>query len=433
MINQPQFMQRRIVYANNQYRLSDTSDYIIPRFLSVGNSWTLNATRSITAQVISSTIKNYFGVSDSVHTILLSTNDTVIISKQFGIVKYPTQFGQQVYYTLRGIENKNSFDPLALYGEKVPNYYDFFKLKPGVIHYYSSRKASWAGSMNTHCDKHVYGKRTVTGSALTSTTITNSYFDEFKGCYANCGFTCNYNPAYFPSTYSSTTYTILNEAVTGHNPETYNFYNNQIVDYNYSGGNNLYVVKFGKTSNNQFFKTMGESCFASNIGIANSQYSMAYFESSQNNFVYYGKNNESNTFMLFGETYIEGYGQVNAFFPSFESEYFYCTSAIIDGSDTLGNIQVLNIATSIKQEDNNYSSFGPNPTKDITTIYFPFESTGTTGTLEVKDVFGKLVFQKTIAAGSNSEKINLQNLAQGIYFIDVKIPHFQKQYKVIKE
>ena len=36
-------------------------------------------------------------------------------------------------------------------------------------------------------------------------------------------------------------------------------------------------------------------------------------------------------------------------------------------------------------------------------------------------------------SGVSSEKINLQNLAQGIYFVDVKIPHFQKQYKVVKE
>jgi len=43
------------------------------------------------------------------------------------------------------------------------------------------------------------------------------------------------------------------------------------------------------------------------------------------------------------------------------------------------------------------------------------------------------VFQKPIINGATSEKINLQNCAQGIYFVDVKIPHFQKQYKVIKE
>lgn len=432
MINQPQFMQRRIVYSNYQYRFSDTSDYIIPRFLSLGNSWTFNTTRGITAQVISSTIKNIFGVNDSVNTILLSTNDSIIISKQFGIVKYPAKFGQHLYYKLRGIENKSSYDVLSLFGEKVPNYYDFFKLKPGVIHYYSSRIAFWAGSMNTHCDKHVYGKRTITSSALTSTTITNSYMDEFKGCYSNCGFTCNYNPAFFPSTYSSTTLTITNESVSTQSPETYNYYNNQIFDYP-SGNNFIYVLKFGITSNNHFFKTYGESCFASTIGIPNYQYSMVYYPSIQNNMVYYGKSNESNTFMLFGETYIEGYGKVNAFFPSFESEYFYCTSAIIDGNDTLGSLAVTNIATSVQNKEKTYSSFGPNPTKDIITIYFPFESTGNTGTLEVTDIYGKTIFQKAIISGVSLEKINLQNFAQGIYFVDVKIPHFQKQYKVIKE
>ena len=43
------------------------------------------------------------------------------------------------------------------------------------------------------------------------------------------------------------------------------------------------------------------------------------------------------------------------------------------------------------------------------------------------------MFQKTIISGTSFEKINLENFAQGIYFVDVKIPQFQKQYKVVKE
>jgi hypothetical protein len=49
-------------------------------------------------------------------------------------------------------------------------------------------------------------------------------------------------------------------------------------------------------------------------------------------------------------------------------------------------------------------------------------------------VFGKTVFQKTIVSGASlQKKLIFKIVAQGIYFVDVKIPHFQKQYKVIKE
>ena len=440
MSNQPQFMQRRIVYSNNQYRLSDTSNYIIPRFLSLGNTWTFNASRGITAQVISSTIKNHFGVSDSVNTILLSTNDSIIISKQFGIVKYPAQFGQQIYYKLRGIENKSTYDLLALFGEKVPNYYDFFKLKPGVIHYYS-RTNSYHGS-SLQCDAFYYAKQTIQSSTVTGTLITNSWIEDRKGCLGNCSVSCSpFGPICLidnPFTFSSlpiNTYTISYAQASIGSPEYYHSYNNQLISAQTGLNQNKVLVSFGETINNHFYKTYGHSCFSGYLRELKSYYSSLYYKkSSQNAEVYYGQEPSVNDFDGYGETFIDGYGMVNQFAQAFEGESFYCTSTIIDGADTLGEIIPYGIYTNVNSlENQDYSSFGPNPTQDIITIYFPFEATGNNGTIEVKDVFGKMVFQKTIMSGASSEKINLQNLAQGIYFVDVKIPHFQKQYKVIRE
>ena len=437
MINQPQFMQRRIVYSNHQYRLSDTSNYIIPRFVSVGNSWIFNATRNITAQVISSTIKNYFGVSDSVNTILLSTNDSIIISKQFGIVKYPAKFGQQIYYKLRGIESDTIYDINALYGEKVPNHYDFFKLKPGVIHYYSA--TSSASGFTNLCYSYYYAKKTIISSVITGTVVYNSYVEDRKGCVGNCasgmgGFCWISNPSTFPSL-PVNTYTSNNVAsYQQHWDHFYSSYNNQVVFPQTGLGQNTYIIKFGKTSNDHFYKTYGYSCFSGYLTERKDSYSnFSYQQSTLNTNVFYTKDFSSMSIGV-GQTFIEGYGEVNQFFPAFETNDYYCTSTIIDGADTLGEIIPYGITTGIlNREDNNYSSFGPNPTNDIVTIYFPFESIGNTGTVEVKDIFGKTVFQKSIVSGASSEKINLQNFAQGVYFVDVKIPHFQKQYKVIKE
>jgi hypothetical protein len=440
MSNQPQFMQRRIVYANNQYRLSDTSNYIIPRFLSLGNAWTFNTSRSITAQVISTNTKNYFGVIDSVNTILLSTNDTIIISKQFGIVKYPAKFGQQTYYTLRGIERDSIYDVLALYGEKVPNNYDFFKLKPGVIHYYS-RTNSYHGS-SLQCDAFYYAKKTIQSSAITGTLITNSYLEDRKGCLGNCavsgspfGPTCLIdNPFTFPYL-PIITYTITNAQSSIGSTEYYHSYNNQLISTQTGLNQNKVLVIFGKTTNDHFYKTYGHSCFSGYLRELKPYYSTLYYKKSlQNSDVYYGQEPSVNDFDGYGETFIEGYGIVNQFSQAFEGQSFYCTSTIIDGNDTLGEIIPYGINTNINSlENKDYSSFGPNPTKDIITINFPFEATGNNGTIEVKDLFGKMVFQKSIVSGTSFEKINLQNYAQGVYFVDVKIPHFQKQYKVIKE
>jgi hypothetical protein len=429
LINQPQFMQRRIIYSNNAYRLSDTSNYIIPRFVSVGNTWMFNTSRGITAQVVTISVKINFGVNDSIRTIVLSTNDTIILSKQFGILKYPAKFGQSIYYKLRGIENKNSYDVSSLFGEKVPNSYDFFKLKVGVEHYYSEQNQAY-GSV-PHCDRYVYGKKTIINSSLTSTLISNSYIDIVKGCSSGCPSFCNYDPTIFPVNDGATTYTITN-SFNGSIPGFYNNYNNQFFDVY----GQFHILKFGKMPNNHFFKTFGESCFASDIQnnpTQNSQYSMFYTQSTLNSLVYFGKSNISNAFQHWGETYIEGYGLVNNFYPEFELTLYYCTSAIIDGTDTIGSLSATSINTDIENNQKSYSSYGPNPTKDVMTINLPFEANDNTGIIEVKDVFGKLVFQKTISIGVNSEKINLQNVTQGLYFVEIKMPHFQRLFKVVKE
>lgn len=440
MINQPQFMQRRIVYSNNQYRLSDTSNYIIPRFLSLGNSWTFNASRNITAQVINATVKNYFGVSDSVNTILLSTNDSIIISKQFGIVKYPAKFGQQEYYKLRGIESDSVYDVQALYGEKVPNFYDFFKLKPGVIHYYSFVNR-YSGLPGAQCYAYYYAKKTITSSTNIGGVLYNSFIEDSKGCSGNCmpgmfpgSCAIDENPFLF-SSLPVNTQTVIDVPTSYQNYLAHFYtssYNNQFITPSMGGA---CIVKFGKTSNNHFYKTYGYSCFSGYLREMKPNYSYCnYMPSFQNSKVYYTTGLDINGFGHIGETFIEGYGQVNKFMGVFEVDNYYCTSTIIDGTDTLGEIIPYGIYTNINSlENKDYSSFGPNPTQDLITINFPFEATGNTGTIEVIDVFGKTVFQKTIASGVSSEKINLQNFAQGIYFVNVKIPHFQKQYKIIKE
>ncbi len=436
MINQPQFMQRRIVYSNNQYRLSDTSNYIIPRFSTIGDSWLFNVTRNINAQVINMDLKNYFGNTDSIKTILLSTNDTIIISKQFGIVKYPAKFGQQLYYKLRGIENKSSYDTIAVFGEKVPNYYDFFKLKPGVIHYYSTT-ASYASMPGSHCSSYYYAKKTITSSNITGATAYNSYIEDRKGCVNNCasgmgGYCIISNPNTFPSE-PINTYTYNNIGTSQQAwDQFYTSYNNQFIHPS-MGGN--YIITFGKTSNNHFYKTYGYSCFSGYLREMKPSYSHCdYVQSSQNPKVYYSMGLDSNSFGKIGETFIEGYGEANRFMGVFEVNEYYCTSTIIDGTDTLGEIIPYGIYTNVNTlENKDYSSFGPNPTKDIITIYFPIEVTGNNSTLEVKDIFGKSIFQKTIRSGSTSENVNLQYFASGIYFIEIKMPHYQKQFKAIKE
>jgi hypothetical protein len=69
------------------------------------------------------------GINDSVKTIKLSNNDTLKLSKSFGIIQFPNLFGIGNYYMV-GIENRNM-------GEKVPDFWDIFNFNVGDVFQYN--------------------------------------------------------------------------------------------------------------------------------------------------------------------------------------------------------------------------------------------------------------------------------------------------------
>ena len=440
LANQPQFLQRRIIYSGQDYRLSDTGTYIIKHREAISTPWTFNATYSITAQVQSEIQKNVFGVLDSVRIIMLSTSDTILLSKQFGIIKYPATFGQQHYYKLRGIENKASYDVTALYGEKVPNYYDFFKLKPGVKHYYSKHR-SLAGTMNT-CDAALYGIKTVLNSSMTGTVITNTVREQQIGCptpnFSACPRVnggCDPWFYYIQLRYPYSTLSALHTNTVQNNPNPYDLtfntgYNNQLKNMNY--GNMSYtIIKFGMTDNMHFYKTYGSSCFSNHVKsfpIFAPEYQTISLEATS----------QANIFRSYtpidmgsGVTYIEGYGMVNEYFVIFETNNKYCTSLIVDGNDSLGGTDALTMSLNDAVSQEHINRVYPNPVRYDLHINVPYEAQNK-GSIILRDVLGKTL-ETIVTNGEENYQLNIEPYATGIYFLSIQSPGYSMTYKVIKD
>ena len=446
LANQPQFLQRRIVYSGQDYRLSDTGNYIIKHLEPVGSPWLFNATYSITAHVQSKIQKNIFGTVDSVKIILLSTADTILLSKQFGIIKYPAKFGLNWYYKLRGIENKASYDITALYGEKVPNFYDFFKLKVGTKLYYSTQEST-SGSTNT-CDAAKYGIRTVLSSAASGTTITNTVREQQIGCptpnYSVCpriNGGCDPQIFYYMQHPYSNLNALQTSTVQNIGPVTsFNSMLNTIIIYDKGYNNQLYkfmynvfkVVKFGLTDNSHFFKTSGRSCFSSDIQGHSSSGSDLFqtvtlvpVNTNTNVLV------PSDLYNWSGVTYIEGYGQVNSFEVYFETGNLYCTSLIIDGNDSLGGTSALTMSLNDAIKQDQLTRVYPNPARYDLTVLVPYEAQ-THGYLILTDALGSNL--KTIKInGEESLKLNIENLSSGIYFLKIESDKYRRTFKIVKE
>lgn len=122
--NQPQFMQKIVIKTDSNYSFSFPNFFSIYHKANLGYSWIFDTLNNITATIINKTEKEIFNRADSIKTIQLSTGDTIIISKNYGIFRFDDIF-ENNKYSLVGINN--------LLGDSVPDFFDFFDFSIGDI------------------------------------------------------------------------------------------------------------------------------------------------------------------------------------------------------------------------------------------------------------------------------------------------------------
>ena len=128
--NQPQFLQRVCtVSLSGVVNFRDTANIVIPTQAALNDTWLFDSVQSVSATVLAISEDSVFGNADSVKTILLTTGDTVKLSKNYGLLQFPNGYGFNSYYRLVGIEGRNL-------GEQIPRYADFFDFDVGDMFEY---------------------------------------------------------------------------------------------------------------------------------------------------------------------------------------------------------------------------------------------------------------------------------------------------------
>lgn len=128
LVNQPQFFGNAIIRDSLGYILRDSYDRRIVMDQQSTTGWVFDSLGSILAISDSLVADQTFGCADSLLIIALSGNDTLIISKDFGILKYPDGTGG--YYTMIGCEDT------ARYGTVVPDVESFYSIHAGDVYCY---------------------------------------------------------------------------------------------------------------------------------------------------------------------------------------------------------------------------------------------------------------------------------------------------------
>ena len=91
----------------------------------------------------------------------------------------------------------------------------------------------------------------------------------------------------------------------------------------------------------------------------------------------------------------------------------YCSDSVMKNLDVV-------VCTGIEKAVANAPvlKISPNPSNGSFDIYFTSEKS-TESALKIFDAYGRIVYSSTINASGNANKINLQNLPKGMYFMNV--------------
>lgn len=403
----------------------DPGSKMIRLYSQLNDNWLFDTINSITAQVVFCGTGNVLGNIDSIKTILLSTNDTVQLSKNYGITIWPNGYSQNSYYKLQGIHGRDI-------GVLVPRMRDYFDFNIGDMFEYESLHQACSSTSFIHS---VTRKFIINGiNVIGDTTIYHASGHE-KDYYTDYSTTqgTNYN------TINYDIYVIDSAQHLG------NLFNGEMVASEgrtmvRQCGNGDYIGSsvYGnpnttsQAGNRLFVDSIGVEAIG--LGIYND---ISYQDLIYIPFDYYEPIPQSTDTLtpqvsLYAPTNLsvlkKGLGQVAGFFSmNFEGFYYEHLSAYRKGNDTVGVFTPDDILLGDFQKENSLIVINvfPNPTSGEINIQLPV---GTNADISILDLQGRIV--KSFTNQSGPITLQAADLADGIYMLDVRSPLGNVQQKI---
>lgn len=418
--NMPQFLQRKVKkFGNGLVMLYDTAKLIINPNCLVNQTWLFDSVNNKQAVCMSKTAKTVFGVTDSVKNILVAGSDTLVLSKNFGLIQFPKLYGYNKYYRLVGIEKATSYDSVALYGEKVPNAWDFYRFDPGDKFCFR----------NTGCSKPVYYCYFGNTTIISRSVIPGGYQYQVNKHTDSCmiappGST---NAIIAPSSSSVEVYSNLSLANIGGN----GLYPDQIIIGPNSNTMMHNMVSFGQDNNGVFYKFAGNYCF-SNTTPVNFPVSPlgTYDDLGTSNSTYFNLDNNTGLVYRLTTMFGVGLGQLSYNYANtgWDWQNTCQTCAVKKAILYYGN------ETFVGLDNVDYLS------KQLTVFPNPFGSSFKISygngikQIVVTNLLGKVQLMKSYQNGPDEVEVEAGSLPAGVYLVNlIGINNFSKTVKVVKD
>ena len=122
--NGERFLQKKMLrLGNGELNFRDPGNFTLYTLNPVGSSWLFDSVNTITAQIISANTETVLGQMDSVKTIVLSSGDTIVLSKIHGLLRFPFQYSSSHYFYLTGIAGRNVGELLPTEVDMIPDWH----------------------------------------------------------------------------------------------------------------------------------------------------------------------------------------------------------------------------------------------------------------------------------------------------------------------
>ena len=416
--NQPQFLMEFMVQQTyGIYSFHYPFNYSISTGLPLGATWLFDLTNIIDAEITACYEEEIFGVLDSVKMISLSDGNEILLSKNFGILKFP-DFENGGIFELVGIQNTD-------YGESVPGFWDIFDFEVGDVFQYTG---SVGGGGSMYIDYYTK-KYTISSKSIEPGEITYSYQGIRKGMIWDIGNPWN-SYGYSDIISGNLVYT-----------ETGDLYSNLFpseltkvlegwcglsYDYNSYARTNYYLDTIQtKTKQIGFAFDLNGYAIGELLAIPD-EFSDTLIRLTD----FFPPEG------VIGITLKENLGIISYIAYYFEDEDDYYLEGYIKDGDTVGIItpdSLLHVGINKNDAAINNISIFPNPANDWLNIKFTNTNSSQSYNIELRNLHGQLV-RKEKNIQSSLYVMNIEGLKPGVYFYIIKEKgEIVQQGKLIKK
>ena len=389
LLNQPQFLNLKMIsYRNGWMKFIGKDTFWINAHAKLNESWLFDSSNMVLAKLISENVRSIFGTVDSTKTILLSYKDTVIVSKSFGIIKFPELKSHNYHYNLIGVETQKL-------GYTMPGVLDYYDFEIGDRFQYKG------GSGDPWVYENYIKNYVITGKSLTKDSLIYDYTGFKIGTRMH-----KVNPYYNDTfEYNGQIRLAINRLF---QEVTYyldsKLYNNQ--DFRYFGFGHI-IMRFGSDMQNNLIQNA--------YGFKTNDGTWDYAVDSQDNNVLLPIQSlpEANSFEI-----RIGLGIVDYHHYIFEISESYSLTGYIKNGDTVGTIIPYNVLSVKNAKGHSQYNIYPNPSTDRLHISLS-KVNATGGEFIIYNLHG----QEMLSGQCKEDitEIDIQTFIDGIYILQFNL------------